>query len=289
VGLLRHNNLGDRFVLVLAVRLGTAGCAAVPIGAVDGTVAAGLPGTPLAVLQRPADSGANPTPTSRDRAANPDTYRVQPGDTLWSLSRRFGTTVEDLLRANGIESPQELRAGNSLHIPERGRASASGDPPGPPPPADKATAQVEKRPKTRSSKRYPFLWPTQGTITSRFGRRGSRQHDGIDIGAAKGSAVCAAADGEVIFAAKQGGYGNLVLLRHRGGLVTVYAHHDRNLVRKGQRVRAGQVIARVGQTGRASGPHLHFEVRRGIEPQNPLRFLPPCQRPRGALALGRAR
>jgi lipoprotein NlpD len=247
----------------------------VPIGAIDGTVAAGLPGTPLAVLERPEVASR---PAGAADAAEPGRapYVVQPGDTLWSLSRRFGTTVDDLLRANGIESPQELRAGQPLELPGKmGSGETPRDPPADPPVQKSGSLHEEEPPAVRPSRRYPLAWPVQGAITSRFGKRKSRQHDGIDIGASEGTSVRAAADGEVLFAAKQGGYGNLVLLRHRGGLVTVYAHHERNLVHKGQRVRAGQVIARVGQTGRASGPHLHFEVRRSVKPQNPLKFLPP--------------
>ena len=117
-------------------------------------------------------------------------------------------------------------------------------------------------------------WPLHGTITSRFGSRSGHSHDGIDIGAPPGTDVLAAADGEVVFADAHGGYGNVVILRHRNGLLTIYAHHERNLVRKGQEVRAGDPIARVGTTGKATGPHLHFEVRQGTRPQNPMRFSP---------------
>lgn len=118
-------------------------------------------------------------------------------------------------------------------------------------------------------------WPLVGPITARFGVRGGRPHDGIDISAPKGTPVIAAADGEVLFSDLRGGYGNLVVLKHDDGLVTVYAHHDRNLVRVGETVRRGQEIAQVGATGRASGPHLHFEVRQGVRAEDPLRFLGP--------------
>ncbi len=118
-------------------------------------------------------------------------------------------------------------------------------------------------------------WPVRGVITSPFGRRGSRLHDGIDIAAPAGTAVRAAADGEVVYADHRlSGYGNLIIVRHAGDMFTAYAHNQRNLVRKGQRVRAGEIIARVGKTGRASGPHLHFEVRRGTTPVDPLAYLP---------------
>jgi len=85
--------------------------------------------------------------------------------------------------------------------------------------------------------------------------------------------VAAAADGTVIFAGDQAGYGAVVILRHEGGLVTLYAHNSRVLVREGARVARGEAIARVGQTGRTTGPHLHFEVREGTRPRDPLLFL----------------
>ena len=88
----------------------------------------------------------------------------------------------------------------------------------------------------------------------------------------------AAANGEVIYSGALRGYGNIVILRHNDGLVTIYAHNQKNLVREGERVRRGRVIARVGQTGRASGPHLHFEVRKDNLARNPLRHLPQDRR-----------
>ena len=117
-------------------------------------------------------------------------------------------------------------------------------------------------------------WPVAGRITSPFGRRAGHPHTGIDIGAPRGSDVRAAAAGSVLFAGRQGGYGNMVLVRHADGLVTLYAHHERNLVRTGQWVARGEALARVGATGHATGPHLHFEVRRGDVPTDPMRFLP---------------
>jgi murein DD-endopeptidase MepM/ murein hydrolase activator NlpD len=104
--------------------------------------------------------------------------------------------------------------------------------------------------------------------------RAGQRHDGIDIAAPEGAPVGAAADGVVIFAGDQAGYGALVILKHANDLVTLYAHNSRVLVKDGQRVSRGDPIARVGQTGRTTGPHLHFEVRQGTRPRNPLLFLP---------------
>ena len=115
-----------------------------------------------------------------------------------------------------------------------------------------------------------------GTITSRFGPRHGHWHDGIDIAAARGTPVRAAAAGTVIYADRRlAGYGNLIILRHPHNIFTAYAHNERMLVKQGEHVRQGQVIATVGATGRATGPHLHFEVRIGARPVDPLAYLPP--------------
>ncbi|RME84755.1 MAG: M23 family metallopeptidase, partial [Zetaproteobacteria bacterium] len=124
--------------------------------------------------------------------------------------------------------------------------------------------------------RIRLIWPVRGKITSGFGRRHGRVHDGIDIAAPRGTKVRAAASGVVVYADHRlSGYGNMVIIRHPGEIFTAYAHNARNLVRKGDHVRQGQVIATVGASGRASGPHLHFEVRIGAQPVDPLAYLPP--------------
>lgn len=119
-----------------------------------------------------------------------------------------------------------------------------------------------------------FVWPASGDVSSRFGPRGNSSHDGIDIRAFEGSPVRAAADGVVVYSDRLRGYGNVVILQHRSGLSTVYAHNQANLARVGARVRRGDVIASVGQTGKTTGPNLHFEVRRNNVARDPLRYLP---------------
>jgi lipoprotein NlpD len=124
-----------------------------------------------------------------------------------------------------------------------------------------------------------FRWPLASPqLTSPFGFRQGRSHDGIDLSAPTGTPIYAADGGKVLYAGDQvRGYGNMAVLEHEGGLLTVYAHASQILVRTGDSVSAGQEIARVGQTGRSTAPHLHFEVRKGEHPQNPLRFLPALQ------------
>jgi len=127
---------------------------------------------------------------------------------------------------------------------------------------------------------YPTVWPVRGQISSAFGWRrnpfgggGSEHHNGIDIPARAGTPIRAAGGGTVIFSGWQGGYGNVVVIDHGGGLTTKYAHNTRNDAREGARVERGQIIAFVGSTGRSTGPHLHYEVRRNGSPINPVSFL----------------
>ncbi|MDI7246405.1 MAG: M23 family metallopeptidase [Bacillota bacterium] len=125
----------------------------------------------------------------------------------------------------------------------------------------------------------PQGWPTRGRVTSSFGRRrhpitGRIQgHDGIDIAAPTGTPIVATADGIVRLSGTQAGYGQLVIIDHGYGLETVYAHNSRNVVRSGQRVKRGQVIAYVGSTGTSTGPHVHYEVRVSGRPVNPRNYM----------------
>jgi murein DD-endopeptidase MepM/ murein hydrolase activator NlpD len=116
-----------------------------------------------------------------------------------------------------------------------------------------------------------WQWPLRNIeISSQYGERGRRFHQGVDLRAPIGTPVEAASDGEVVYVgSKIRGYGRMVVLRHRDGYHTVYAHHSKNRVRLNQKVKAGQVIALSGRSGHASGPHLHFELRRGARSIDP--------------------
>ena len=113
------------------------------------------------------------------------------------------------------------------------------------------------------------LWPVSGRVTSEYGRRWGRLHAGIDIGAPKGTPIRAAKAGTVIFAGRQSGYGNVVIIDHGGGLSTLYGHQSRLGSRVGQRVTQGQVIGYVGSTGHSTGNHVHFETRYSGKARNP--------------------
>jgi murein DD-endopeptidase MepM/ murein hydrolase activator NlpD len=121
-----------------------------------------------------------------------------------------------------------------------------------------------------------YIWPAKGVLTSGYGWRWGRMHKGIDIAAPIGTPIVAAAPGVVVSAGwNSGGYGNLVELQHPDGSVTLYAHNNRILVRRGQEVAQGQQISEMGSTGRSTGPHLHFEVHpNGRGAVNPIALLP---------------
>ena len=119
-----------------------------------------------------------------------------------------------------------------------------------------------------------WTWPTSGTVTSPFGYRWGRMHEGIDIGAPDGTPIVAATSGTVSYAGTMGGYGNFVLIDHGGGVTTAYAHQSAIYTSVGATVSAGQQIGAVGSSGNVTGPHLHFEVRVGGGPQDPMGYLP---------------
>ena len=195
-------------------------------------------------------------------------------------------------RAPAVKAPRSgtRRAPSARTAPARGASrpeshSAQEAPvPGPrpqeraPPPGPSAPKAPRKTARARrpqaGSRRQPFTWPVRGKITARFDPRHDSLNDGIDISAPSGTPVRATLAGQVIYSDKLRGYGNLIILRHRGGYASVYAHNRRNLVRQGQKVTRRQVIAEVGATGRVTTPHLHFEIRRNNVARDPLSYLP---------------
>ncbi|WP_094676819.1 M23 family metallopeptidase [Hydrocoleum sp. CS-953] len=121
-----------------------------------------------------------------------------------------------------------------------------------------------------------YSWPARGALTSGYGWRWGRMHRGIDIAAPTGTPIVAAAPGIVTYADwNSGGYGYLVEIQHPNGSLTVYAHNSQILVREGQKVAQGELIAKMGSTGRSTGPHLHFEIHpKGNGAVNPMAYLP---------------
>ncbi len=187
---------------------------------------------------------------------------------LESLARRYNMSEDYLHRANRYPFWKGSVRNEDVFIP--GLVSASAVPSTP-------SAPTPRRPSSATPSRLPFslIWPVEGRITSTFQSRDRPDHSGMDIAAPQGTPIKAAAPGKIVYSDNRiSGYGNMVIIRHESGYFTVYAHNQRNTVKPGQEVRQGQVIGYVGMTGRATGPHLHFELRHEDTPLDPQDYLP---------------
>lgn len=191
---------------------------------------------------------------------------LQPGENLYRLSRYYGVSVQDIMSANDIDDVSDLPVGARLVIPGAERE----------PPGASLAAYVPSVPGGKGARALglEFAWPVRGKLSSRYGWRHGDHHEGIDISARSGTPVRAAEAGRVIFSGWLGSYGRMVIVKHTGSYSTVYAHNQRNLVQEGDFVERGDVLAEVGTSGNASGPHVHFEVRRGRTPEDPMGYLP---------------
>jgi murein DD-endopeptidase MepM/ murein hydrolase activator NlpD len=202
-------------------------------------------------------------------------YRGQPGvyhtvkrhQTLWRICKTYGVEMEEVARLNGIRDKNKIQVGQRIFIPGATKVLK----------VDIYVEDVTARGRS-TAVRYEkgkFVWPVQGAVTATFGLDGNRRHDGIDISAPVGTPIRAADSGRVVYSDnKMRGYGNLIIIEHRDNFFTIYAHNKENLVEEEVLVKRGDIIARVGRTGNATGPHLHFEIRKGSKPLNPVRFLP---------------
>lgn len=237
-------------------------------------------------LPRGASLPAEASAPARRVVARDTLYTVRKGDTLYSISRASKVPVQTIASANRLSAPYRIDVGRQLVIPQAPVGAARfADTPAPAAAQDRSAPedvsdlarQVSYSRPEPASAASKFAWPVRGAIVSEFGAGElGRRNDGINIAAPAGTAVRAAADGEVVYrGAELDGFGNLLLVRHDGGYVTAYAHNDAMLVRKGDRVRQGQVIAKVGQTGAVTSPQLHFEIRRQLEAVDPMAFLGP--------------
>lgn len=185
---------------------------------------------------------------------------VKPQDTLESLAKEFNVAKEKISMANpGVP----LIEGAWIFIPlkagiiERFKDGNAYDP-------------------QRLILSGEFLWPVPSSnkMSSGYGMRWGKLHEGVDIPGHIGAHIVAAADGVVVYSGNEiGGYGNITVIAHKNGHFSVYAHAKTNLTKKGQRVFRGQVIAQIGMTGRTYGPHLHFEIRKNGEPIDPAHYL----------------
>ncbi|MGF1545549.1 MAG: peptidoglycan DD-metalloendopeptidase family protein [Parvularculaceae bacterium] len=263
----------------------------------------------LASLSQPKQRATRATPP----AAKAATHTVRKGETLYRIATNAGSDVRTLARLNRLSAPYELSVGQKLRVPASRAAGAparkstraaakkpvalapqttaslkpsalkpaasvptktASREPVAPKPSDIGPSVEKEDNATPEAEAADFRWPVRGAILKGYDANLATRNDGVDIGAPTGTPVRAAADGEVVYrGAELDDYGNLLLIRHEDGFVTAYAHNDVMIAKKGDYVRQGQIIAKVGQTGDADQPQLHFEIRRNLKAIDPLALL----------------
>lgn len=186
-------------------------------------------------------------------------HTVKPGDTLWSISRIYNVDVKAIASENSIPDVGSIEKGQVIRIP----SASAGSPEG------------AARPATATARKSRFIWPVRGTLASRFGDKVDKAiNKGIDIRSFEGADVMASREGQVVYCDScLKGFGQTVIIDHPDGFQTVYSYNSEILVKVGDEVRQRDRIARVGQTGRAREPMLHFEIRSNGEPVNPEKYL----------------
>ena len=271
------------------------------------------PGQQLIIPPRQAATVAAPAPAvappaTRPVAAASSVHIVNKGDTLHSIARRNHVPVGDLARTNNLDTSAKLSIGMKLTVP--GTKTAAAEPaPAAATPAQQVAAlsppatrsitpaaqqqsarlaqsnvQAEEKPAEPAASAKPgettsalpsFRWPVRGKVITGYGAKtNGKSNDGINLAVPEGTPVKAAEDGVVAYSGNElKGYGNLILVRHSNGYVTAYAHASELLVKRGDTIKRGQVIAKSGQSGEVGSPQLHFEIRKGSSPVDPQQFL----------------
>jgi murein DD-endopeptidase MepM/ murein hydrolase activator NlpD len=248
-------------------------------------------------------------PAAAPVAAPPSVHVVNRGDTLMSIAHRNHVPVADLAKANGIDGNTKLKLGQKITVPGAKSAAApvaaapaqvaTAQPGAVAPPATKLAAVEPAKEKARLAQATTtpeaaaavtetpvktaeatgalptFRWPVRGRVVTGYGAKtNGKSNDGINVAVPEGTPVKAAEDGVVAYSGNElKGYGNLVLIRHSNGYVTAYAHASELMVKRGETIKRGQIIAKSGQSGEVGSPQLHFEIRKGSSPVDPLQFL----------------
>lgn len=181
-------------------------------------------------------------------------HRVQPGETLWDIARLYRVDVNKVATRNGLSNMNNIVVGQQLLIPY-------------------GVPGLDPALPSRGLAAWPLSWPLVGPISSPFGMRDGKPHEGIDIAVEEGTPVRPTSPGRVVFAGPRGTYGLAVIIDHGGGVRTLYAHNSKVLVTEGSSVSANTIIALAGNTGRSTGPHLHLEVLKDGIPLDPLTCL----------------
>ena len=239
--------------------------------------------------------------------AVPSVHVVNPGDTLAGIARHNHVSVTELARANNLDASAKLKLGAKLTVPGAKTAAVAAPAPAPaavqpiavstapatkmaaatvapqsarlaqatPAPEDTAAAAAPGKASEATGALPTFRWPVRGKVITTYGAKtNGKSNDGINLAVPEGTPVKAAEDGVVAYSGNElKGYGNLILVRHTNGYVTAYAHASELLVKRGDSIKRGQVIAKSGQSGEVGSPQLHFEIRKGSVPVDPLQFL----------------
>jgi murein DD-endopeptidase MepM/ murein hydrolase activator NlpD len=265
------------------------------------------PGQQL-IIPRPTTAAAAPKSKAvAVTTTTPSVHVVNRGDTMLSIARRNHTSITELAKANNLDRSAKLKLGMKLTVPGSKTAAVTPLPrPGAgAPPATTLVSPASKfsagAPKAGEKTRLPqatttpaelstqtpvkateatatlptFRWPVRGKVITRYGAKtNGKANEGINLSVPEGTPVRAAEDGVVGYSGNElKSYGNLVLVRHSNGYVTAYAHASEVLVKRGEAIKRGQIIAKSGQSGEVGSPQLHFEIRKGSSPVDPLQFL----------------
>lgn len=192
---------------------------------------------------------------------------VERHQTLFRICKTYGVDIQQVVSVNRIADPGCIQVGQRVFIPGARRVLKVDIY------IDDVVSETTEKDRL-AYRRLDFMWPVEGRVTQTFDETESKRHMGIDISAPAGTPFRASNPGRVIYSGDSiRGYGNLIILRHSDEYVSIYAHNQVNWVDEGEWVEKGQVIGQVGQTGSATGPHLHFEIRENNKSIDPLLFL----------------
>jgi murein DD-endopeptidase MepM/ murein hydrolase activator NlpD len=209
-------------------------------------------------------------------------YVVKRSDSISSIASKYNENTYAIARLNNLHPPYTIYVGQNLFLPNlnRYRPVSTSTPIAP---LTKSKLKMAKASSKAKAVLAPpaitgegFLWPVKGKVLSSYGGKSAGlQNDGINIAAPRGAPVRAAENGVVAYSGNElRGFGNLLLLKHTDGWITAYAHNDSLLVKRGDKIKKGQTIAKVGSSGSVQNPQLHFELRKGKKAIDPIKYLP---------------
>jgi murein DD-endopeptidase MepM/ murein hydrolase activator NlpD len=241
-----------------------------------------------------------PAPMNASAESSGPVHVVAAGDTLGKIARHYDRPLADVAKANNLAPTAKIRLGERIVIPGGSKSASAQQPKGPaaakppaaaaaPAPANSASIEPPEHASMVTPSETPasssaakpgdttptFRWPVRGRVITGYGPKpNGQQNDGINVAVPENTPIKAAEDGVVAYSGNElKGYGNLVLVRHPNGYVTAYAHAKELLVKRGDQIKRGQIIAKSGQTGSVDAPQVHFEIRKGPSPVDPLPFL----------------